>query len=197
MAEGQPLTLDATGTVAPAGAVYAWDLDGDGQFDDVTGAAPTVSAAALAALGLGDGPAGPRTITVQVTATPTVRTATTTVTVTNVAPAPPWAPRRPGCVAGSSASVTFGASDPSAADTAAGFTYQIDWGDGTPHPVGDRRRQHRRGPHLRHGRHLHDQRHRHRQGRRHQRTGHRGHHRRPGRHRRRRRVRTPSPRARP
>ena len=71
VAEGQPLTLDATGTVAPAGATYAWDLDGDGQFDDATGATPTVSAAALAALGLGDGLAGPpEPSPLQVTAAP-------------------------------------------------------------------------------------------------------------------------------
>jgi subtilisin-like proprotein convertase family protein len=129
ISEGQPLTLDASGTVAPVGATYAWDLDGDTQFDDATGASPTVSAAALVGLGLGDGPAGPRTIALQVTATPTVKTDTSTVTVGNAAPTASVATVPSGVVAGTAASVTFGASDPSAADAAAGFTYTIDWGD--------------------------------------------------------------------
>ncbi len=68
--EGQSLTLSAAGTSAPATATYAWDLDGDGQFDDATGQNPAINPAGLATLGLSDGPAGPRTITVQVTAAP-------------------------------------------------------------------------------------------------------------------------------
>lgn len=54
------LALDATGSVASAGSTlvsYAWDLNGDGAFDDGSGATPTVSL-----------PAGPsRTIGVKVT----------------------------------------------------------------------------------------------------------------------------------
>ena len=41
---GTPITLDATGSAAAAGAVlehYDWDLDADGDFDDATGASPT------------------------------------------------------------------------------------------------------------------------------------------------------------
>lgn len=59
IAEGQTLTLDATGSVAGPTATHAWDLDADGQFDDATGASPTIPAADLAALGLADGPAAP------------------------------------------------------------------------------------------------------------------------------------------
>jgi subtilisin-like proprotein convertase family protein len=132
VAEGSPLTLDASATVAPAGAAFAWDLDNDGQFDDATGRTPTISAATLATLGLGDGPAGPVTIGLQVRSSPTVRTATSTVTVTNVAPTASVPNVPSGLVAGTPASVTFGATDPAAADNAAGFTYRIDWGDGTP-----------------------------------------------------------------
>jgi hypothetical protein len=129
--EGSPLTLDGSGTVAPAGATFAWDVDNDGQFDDATGATPTVSAATLATLGLGDGPAGPITVTLQVSSPPTVRTDTTTLTVTNVAPGASVLDVPSGAVAGTPVTVTFGATDPSAADTTAGFTYAITWGDGS------------------------------------------------------------------
>ena len=48
----------------------------------------------------------------QVTAAPTVRTATTTVTVTNAAPVATVTNIPTGVLAGSTASVTFGATDP-------------------------------------------------------------------------------------
>ena len=55
VAEGAPLSLD--GSASSAGAVYEWDLDGDGQFDDATGVSPTIAWASLEALGIDDGPA--------------------------------------------------------------------------------------------------------------------------------------------
>jgi YD repeat-containing protein len=44
---GQSLTLDASASSDPDGAVvaYAWDLDGDGRFERQTGATPTTSTA--------------------------------------------------------------------------------------------------------------------------------------------------------
>ncbi|MDD1709727.1 MAG: hypothetical protein LUQ37_02320, partial [Methanoregulaceae archaeon] len=58
-ASGQ-VTLDATGSAAATGSTltsYAWDLNGDGSFDDATGPTPTVTL-----------PAGPsRTVGVKVT----------------------------------------------------------------------------------------------------------------------------------
>lgn len=41
--EGTSLTLDASSSSVPTGAVsYEWDLDGDGAFDDATGANPSM-----------------------------------------------------------------------------------------------------------------------------------------------------------
>ena len=129
--EGSDLVLDATGTSAGPTATFAWDLDGDGAFDDATGANPTIGAAGLATLGLADGPAGPIDIGVQVTESTTVATDTTTVAVVNVAPTAAIG-TLPTVVAGTPATFSFSAADPADADEAAGFTYLIDWGDGTP-----------------------------------------------------------------
>ncbi|GAA1023886.1 hypothetical protein Aple_008950 [Acrocarpospora pleiomorpha] len=44
--EGEPVTLDGTASAARGGATpasYAWDLDGDRDFDDADGATPTVT----------------------------------------------------------------------------------------------------------------------------------------------------------
>ena len=57
--EGDDLVLDGSGSSDPdevygdAIVSYAWDLDNDGQYDDTTGAAPTVPWANLTSLGLG------------------------------------------------------------------------------------------------------------------------------------------------
>ncbi|MBZ5560323.1 MAG: thrombospondin type 3 repeat-containing protein [Acidobacteriia bacterium] len=42
---GASVVLDGSGSIDPGGAVtaYAWDLNGDGVFDDATGATPTVT----------------------------------------------------------------------------------------------------------------------------------------------------------
>ena len=44
-AEGASFALDGSASTEDGGAItaYAWDLDGDGQFDDAVGATPTVS----------------------------------------------------------------------------------------------------------------------------------------------------------
>ena len=125
------MTLNGSGSTASGGATFAWDVDNDGQFDDATGVTPTLTAVQLAALGLGDGPAT-ATVSVRVTDGAASSVATAMLTVTNVAPivSIPVAPS--GVAAGVATSATFAADDPSAADDAAGFTYAIDWGDGTP-----------------------------------------------------------------
>ena len=112
-------------------------MDGDGQFDDATGATPTVSAATLASIGLGDGPDS-ASVRVRVTAGATVITSTaTTLTITNVAPTATFANNGP-VTLGNTADVTFSApSDPSSADTTAGFRYAYDFDNDGDFEVGD------------------------------------------------------------
>lgn len=97
---GTPVRFDASGSTDADGrvAAYAWDLDGDGQFDDATGAAASTTL---------PGP-GRRTVRVRVTddqGLPAIASATVTVpqpsagttseqppattTITTTAPAPP------------------------------------------------------------------------------------------------------------
>lgn len=128
--EGSPLTLDASAGYPWPGGTYAWDLDADGVYDDATGVTATVDAAALAAVGLGDGPAGTRPVGVQVGHGEDTWTASSTVTVTNTAPtATVTLPRQ--VFADTPFTMKVGAVDPSPADAADTFTYEIDWtGDG-------------------------------------------------------------------
>ncbi|MBZ2198625.1 hypothetical protein [Occultella gossypii] len=115
--EGSPLTLAAT-TDLP-GATLSWDLDGDGGFDDATGASPTLDATALAALGLADGPA---TATFAVAATDGELTVTDIADVTIVNVAPTVTVTGPGTVGlNEPFIVTITIDDPSAADREAGF----------------------------------------------------------------------------
>jgi hypothetical protein len=119
--EGGSVTLAATGD-DPAGDTlsYAWDLDGNGTFE-TPGQSPVFTA--------GDGPA---TVTVAVRVTDpsgAMATAMATVTVANVAPTATFD------ASASTGAGTFtlsltGASDPSSADTGAGFRYAFDCGSG-------------------------------------------------------------------
>ena len=120
--EGSTVTLGASGSDPEGGSLsYAWDLDGNGSFET-----PGQSVSYTP----DDGPATP---TVRVQATDDVGNATTdsvTVTVRNVPPTATF-----GAPASSLAGFPFtvsltGASDPSSADTAAGFTYAFDCGSG-------------------------------------------------------------------
>ena len=127
--EGSAAALSASTTPAVAGATYAWDVDGDGQYDDATGQNPTVSAATLAAIGLGDGPDS-SSVRVRVTSGSAVITSTaTTLTVTNVAPTASLANSGP-VASGSTADVSFTAQqDAASTDAAAGFRYAYDVDD--------------------------------------------------------------------
>jgi hypothetical protein len=124
VAEGGSVALSASGSDPEGGPLsYAWDLDNDGVFE-TAGPSPTFSAVAL------DGPSS-HTVTVQVTDNGGLTaTGATTVNVTNVAPTATFtAPAS--TFAGSPFTLSLSSpSDPSGADTAAGFTYAFDCGSG-------------------------------------------------------------------
>ena len=65
--EGEDLVLDGSGSSDPDTdpLTYNWDVDNDGQYDDATGANPTVSWATLVSLGIDDD-GGPLTIGLEV-----------------------------------------------------------------------------------------------------------------------------------
>ncbi len=82
--EGSTVTLDGNGSSDTDGSIVSWDwdFDGDGAYDDATGATPVFSAAALD---------GPLSVTVGLEVTDDdgdTDTATATVNVQNVAPTP-------------------------------------------------------------------------------------------------------------
>ena len=118
------MTVSANGTDPNGDALtYAWDLDNDGTFE-TAGQTATFSAAAL------DGPTS-RTVKVQATDGGGLSAVSSaTVNVVNVAPSATL--NAPSSVfAGFSFTLSLtGASDPSTADTNAGFTYAFDCGSG-------------------------------------------------------------------
>jgi hypothetical protein len=123
VAEGGTTPLSATGADANGdGLTYAWDLDNNGTFE-TSGQSPTFAAGTL------DGPSS-HTVTVRVSDGASSATDTATVNITNVAPSATLnAPAT--TFAGFPFTISLsGATDPSAADTAAGFTYAFDCGSG-------------------------------------------------------------------
>ncbi|MGD9646608.1 MAG: PKD domain-containing protein, partial [Pirellulales bacterium] len=130
--EGQSLSLSASASdpsLIPS--TFTWDVNGDGLYGDATGIAPTLTWAQLSALGIDNGPA---TRSVRVRAQDALSSTYTStpvlLSVNNVAPtAGVTGPST--VLRGSSATFTLTASDPSAADAAAGFTFSINWGDGS------------------------------------------------------------------
>jgi Ca2+-binding RTX toxin-like protein len=124
--EGGSVGLSAAGSADPDGSItaYQWDFNYDGvTFDvDATGATPTFAAGTL------DGPAS-RTVALRVIDNVGAATiATAPLSITNVPPTAAVAGDTFG-VPGLPRSFTVSATDPSAADTAAGFTFHIDFGD--------------------------------------------------------------------
>ena len=132
--EGGLVTLDGSGSFDPDQSnttlVYAWDFDGDGQYDDATGIQPEFSAAGL------DGPA---TITVGLQVTDDEGASDTTtcgINISNVAPVAGVMNVVPIIVVDGETLVDVGGvvtvsgsfSDVGTLDT---HTVSIDWGDGT------------------------------------------------------------------
>jgi hypothetical protein len=128
VAEGGSVPLDGSGSTDneqdPATLTYEWDFDQDGQYDDATGIAPTFPATALD---------GPSSVTVGLKVTDDYGesdTDTATVNITNVAPTANFANTSGTVFEGESATLAFSnESDPSTADTAAGFRYSYDCTD--------------------------------------------------------------------
>ncbi|WP_200343556.1 PKD domain-containing protein [Halochromatium glycolicum] len=121
--EGGSVQLDGSGSAdpdnGPSALGYAWDLDGDGAFDDASGVSASLSAEDDAILD----------VALRVTDGELSNNAATTVTVTNVAPVV-TAPDDANGLEGSA--LTFGAasfSDAGVLDTHVGL---VNWGDGTP-----------------------------------------------------------------
>ena len=124
--ESGVVQLDASDTTDPNlpddTLTYAWDFDGDGDYDDATGISPDFSAATLD---------GPTTVYVGLEVTDQAGetdTATAEVTITNTASA--LLDFRATAVYVSGESVLTGTiSEPCSVDT---FTLVVDWGDGSP-----------------------------------------------------------------
>jgi predicted extracellular nuclease len=123
VAEGGSVALTATGSDANGDALtFTWDLDNDGTFE-TSGQSPTFSAANL------DGPST-HTVAVRVSDGQESTTDQATVTVTNVAPSATFSAPASALAGFPFTLSVSGASDPSAADTAAGFAYAFDCGAG-------------------------------------------------------------------
>lgn len=125
--EGEGLNLTGAGSV---GGTFTWDLNGDAVFGDATGATPTLSWAQLQALGIADGP-DTFNVSLRVTDSHGTIDSTTSIVLENRSPAASLAGAQVTHV-GVSQTYTFSATDPAAADQAAGFTFDVDWdGNGT------------------------------------------------------------------
>ncbi len=132
IAEGQDLTLDASGSTAPNGAplTYAWDINEDNVFGEITGTQPSLTWEQLTALGVNDGAQPPitRTVTVEVTDPYSFARAIADLLIANVAPQVEAGPNQ-SVSEGDIVSLTAASfTDPSPVDT---HTATIDWGDGT------------------------------------------------------------------
>jgi ELWxxDGT repeat protein len=129
ISEGDSLTLDATQSSAAAFRTlvdYAWDLDGDLDYDDAVGAVPTLSWSQLAALGLGDGNSS-WTARLRITDNlGEIAFDSATLAIVNAPPTASIAGASSGA-RGQLRSYFFSAIDASSADQAGLFTYSIDW----------------------------------------------------------------------
>jgi PKD repeat protein len=122
--EADTFALDSTGSSDPDpgdGITYAWDLDGDGQYDDAVGASPSVV--------FDDNGFYPLALQVTDQRCGFTDEAFSFATIANVVPVVEAGANQAG-TEGQVLSFSGGATDPSGADTAAGFTWLWDFGDG-------------------------------------------------------------------
>lgn len=126
--EGGSVVLSASASDLDGDALwYLWDLNGDGVFGEVAGSNPTVPWSRIASLGIGDGPGGVLDVRVRVGDGTAVGTSdATSMTFTNAAPAAGIVGPAIGFL-GQSIEFSLTAFDPSPADQAAGFQFEIDW----------------------------------------------------------------------
>ena len=132
--EGQPLTLTATGT-DPDGdpLTFTWDINADGVYTDAVGQSVTLTVSELAALQID----GPQSFTIRVRATDPSGAFTTSnagnLLVQSVAPVASASLLNPAPIyRGDVVTLALAATDASPVDQAGLFTFQINWGDGTP-----------------------------------------------------------------
>jgi Ca2+-binding RTX toxin-like protein len=134
--EGQSLTVTCTASdpgSPPEVLTYSWDLNGDAIYTDAvsTSGSITLTWAQLNAIAQNPINDGPRTYTVRVKVSDGIGTNTsmsTTLTVVNAAPSVSAAASTANWVRGDETnSLLLTASDPSAVDQAASFSYAIDW----------------------------------------------------------------------
>ena len=137
--EGQPLTLQGSAADADGDSLAVdWDLDGDGEYDDASGATPIVLWPRLASIGL-DGPDALE-ITMRVSDNRTApvlehaRLLINNLPPTGVLAGPPSWPEGREALIG-----FFAPDDPSAADAQAGIRYGFDFDNDGRYEVGSNR----------------------------------------------------------
>ena len=131
--EGQSLTLDGSGSHDPdAGDTlsYSWTING--HANAASGVSPTLSWSQLQTLGIDDGLAAfSIAVSVDDGEGHVVESAAATLTLGNATPLGVIDGPADG-VRGQTRTFTFAANDASSTDQASGFSYTIDWGDGSP-----------------------------------------------------------------
>ncbi len=134
--EGETLWLDASqSTDADNDALtYQWDINGDDDFSDAVGNIPSLAWSDLIALGIVDGQSQ---FSVRVRASdgvnPPVDSVSTLLVVENAAPNIEISSASDSFdgVSGQLRTYALTATDPSPTDQASGFTYSVNWGDGS------------------------------------------------------------------
>jgi Ca2+-binding RTX toxin-like protein len=136
--EGESLVLNAAGSSDPDGGdslSFAWDLNGDGQFDDAFGAHALLSWSQLVALGIADGPTmGQIQLQIDDGQGGIDTSARVTVAVVNTPPVVAISGAL-NVQVGAATLFTFSAVDASPVDQLATLAFTIDWGDGSSQQV--------------------------------------------------------------